>query len=59
MYETAGDEEMTDDDYRIDCTNDECCWTGLASQCVTLKHGTDLLCPECYDTTEPVADYED
>ena len=54
--------EMPDDceDYTVDCCNEDCGWTGLKSETVHHKHDTAmLLCPECHETTEPVADHID
>jgi hypothetical protein len=42
-------------DYRVDCCNENCSWSGLASQCLRWKHDTgDMFCPECHEVVEPV-----
>lgn len=34
------------------CGNEECGWSGPASDCVQPKHGGAVCCPECHDTAE-------
>lgn len=54
-----GDEAVTAcyEDFVVDCCNEKCAWSGLASDCVTPKHEPDhLLCPECYKVVEPVGE---
>ena len=43
-------------DHYVDCTNDECTWRGLHSECYALGE-IEPLCPECKDTTEPTQVY--
>jgi len=37
-------------DYRVDCVNEECGWTGLMSECDA------EFCPDCGDNVEPVTE---
>jgi len=38
-------------DHRVECTDAECGWTGLRSECYSLGE-IGPLCPECKETTE-------
>lgn len=40
------------DKYRVDCTNEDCPWTGLSTDC--RDDNVDLHCPECDGFAEPV-----
>ena len=43
--------------YAVDCTNPECPWTGLSSECEVSTHiSEDLWCPECQKAVEPVGE---
>jgi hypothetical protein len=42
---------MKNEDYRVDCKNEECSFSGLLSEC---HNG--YCCPICGGNTEPVAD---
>jgi len=52
IFDVPG-ELITECKYRVDCCNGECGWTGYSTECVTFKHGYDLLCPECHEVAEP------
>ncbi len=45
-------------DYKVECCNEECGWTGKRSQTVVFKHdkgkeNIPLFCPECHEICEP------
>lgn len=44
--------DYPEEDWVVDCTNPECGWTGLRSECYALGE-IEPLCPVCKDTTEP------
>ncbi|NTW87800.1 MAG: hypothetical protein HGB26_01450 [Desulfobulbaceae bacterium] len=49
--------DLLDNRYRVDCCNEECRWTGYNTDCSVQPHSPDnLLCPECHENTEPVAE---
>jgi len=41
--------KLQKDKYRVDCCNGECNWTGYSTDCVSMKHDNELLCPECLE----------
>jgi len=43
--------------YRVDCCNENCGWSGMSCDCSCQPHTPDeLLCPECHEVVEPVAE---
>lgn len=47
-----------EEDYLVECCNEDCGWGGLKSETVSPKHdATRQLCPECHEVTEPVDDH--
>lgn len=41
---------MKIEEYRVDCVNEECGWSGLSTEC------DDGFCPDCGDNVEEVAE---
>ena len=49
---------MSEEDYLVECCNEDCGWEGCMSETVHPKHdATQQLCPECHEVTEPVDDH--
>lgn len=49
--------KFSEDNYLVDCCNEDCGWSGLSGDCSVQPHSPEeLLCPECHEVVEPVAE---